>query len=196
MQVSGDGFVAAGQTQGFNVYMRQTVAANTPLLVSISGTAPIATDQNSVAAGADSGSAAGDDSQNPSVNSRADSAGAAATASATAMPARLDSLKWVLVAGFGALFALGLIYLWQRPAMAVAAAGPAGYSPATVSATPSAAVQGTVAEVNREVRGSLDELKDILFRLELRRQAGTITDEDYARDRDRIEKTLRDLVKG
>ena len=196
MQVSGDGFVAAGQTQGFNVYMRQTVAANTPLLVSISGTAPVAADQNSGAAGADSGSAAGDDSQNPSVNSRADSAGAAATASATAMPARLDSLKWVLVAGFGALFALGLIYLWQRPAMAVAAAGPAGYSPATVSASPSAAVQGTVAEVNREVRGSLDELKDILFRLELRRQAGTISDEDYARDRDRIEKTLRDLVKG
>ena len=199
MQVSGDGFVAAGQTQGFNVYMRQTVAANTPLLVSISGTAPIARDQNGGAASADSGSAAGDDSQNPSVNSRADSAGAAATASATAMPARLDSLKWVLVAGFGALFALGLIYLWQRPAMAVAAAGPANYSPAATSTSSPASptvVQTTVAEVNREVRGSLDELKDILFRLELRRQAGTITDEDYARDRDRIEKTLRDLVKG
>ena len=54
----------------------------------------------------------------------------------------------------------------------------------------------TVADVNREVRGSLDELKDVLFRLELRRQAGTISEEDYARERDRIEKTLRDLVKG
>jgi hypothetical protein len=59
-----------------------------------------------------------------------------------------------------------------------------------------AAGQATVADVNREVRGSLDELKDILFRLELRRQAGTISDEDYARDRERVEKTLRDLVKG
>ena len=53
-----------------------------------------------------------------------------------------------------------------------------------------------VADVNREVRGSLDELKDVLFRLELRRQAGTISEEDYAREHARVETTLRDLVKG
>lgn len=190
MQISGDGFAAAGQTQGFNVYMRETVAANTPLTVSISGTAPIATDGG---AGASSGASAGDDSQNPSVNSRADSGGAPGAATATAMPARLDSLKWVLVAGFGALFALGLIYLWQRPAMAAADVAVAASGPVQ----PAAAVQsGAIADVNREVRGSLDELKDVLFRLELRRQAGTVNEEDYARERDRIEKTLRDLVKG
>ena len=50
--------------------------------------------------------------------------------------------------------------------------------------------------LNREVRGSLDELKDILFRLELRRQAGTITEDDYAREHARMQKLLRDLVKG
>ena len=43
---------------------------------------------------------------------------------------------------------------------------------------------------------NLEELKDTLFRLELRRQAGTITDEDYARERARIEASLRDLVRG
>ena len=190
MQISGDGFAAAGQTQGFNVYMRETVAANTPLTVSISGTAPIATDGG---AGASSGASAGDDSQNPSVNSRADSGSAAGAATATAMPARLDSLKWVLVAGFGALFALGLIYLWQRPAMAVAGAAVPASGPVE---RPPAGQVTTVADVNREVRGSLDELKDVLFRLELRRQAGTVNEEDYTRERDRIEKKLRDLVKG
>jgi hypothetical protein len=190
MQISGDGFAAAGQTQGFNVYMRETVAANTPLTVSISGTAPIATDGGS---GASAGAPAGDDSQNPSVNSRADSGGGPGAATATAMPARLDSLKWVLVAGFGALFALGLIYLWQRPAMAAAGSAIPASGPIVGAATPQAS---TVADVNREVRGSLDELKDVLFRLELRRQAGTVNEEDYARERDRIEKTLRDLVKG
>ena len=41
VQVSGDGFAPAGQTQGFNVYMRENVAANTPLTVSVSGTAPL-----------------------------------------------------------------------------------------------------------------------------------------------------------
>jgi len=35
-----------------------------------------------------------------------------------------------------------------------------------------------------------------LFRLELRREAGTITEEDYARERDRVKKVLHDLVKG
>jgi hypothetical protein len=43
---------------------------------------------------------------------------------------------------------------------------------------------------------SLDALKDQLFRLELRRQAGTIGDEEYARERAKAEQVLRDLVRG
>ena len=43
---------------------------------------------------------------------------------------------------------------------------------------------------------SLDGLKDRLFRLELRRQAGTISEEDYARERSRTEQILRELVRG
>jgi hypothetical protein len=50
--------------------------------------------------------------------------------------------------------------------------------------------------VDREVGASLDELKDRLFRLELRHQAGTISDTDYAEQRARAEKILRDLVRG
>jgi hypothetical protein len=53
-----------------------------------------------------------------------------------------------------------------------------------------------MADVEREARGSLDELKEQIFRLELRRQAGTISEDDYARQREQIEKTLRDLVRG
>jgi hypothetical protein len=51
-------------------------------------------------------------------------------------------------------------------------------------------------QVNREVGQSLDALKDNLFKLELRRQAGTISEEDYARERARTEKILRDLLRG
>jgi hypothetical protein len=43
---------------------------------------------------------------------------------------------------------------------------------------------------------SLDYLKEQLFRLELRHQAGTISDEEYASERARAEKVLRDLVRG
>jgi len=62
--------------------------------------------------------------------------------------------------------------------------------------TPAAAPATTVAAVNQQVSSSLDSLKDSIFRLELRRQAGTISEEDYARERAQMEKLLRDLVRG
>jgi len=214
VQVTGGGFSPAGTEQGFSVYMRDTVAANTPIALSISGTAPPPQQQDSGApdsGGANAGAAGGDDSQNPSVNSRADSGAAAPVASVTTLPARLDSLKWILVAGFAAIFVLGALYVWRQPQTMVASAGdnvempvptpsnaPAPQpqrAPVPTSAAPAASA-GIAAGIDREVRGSLDELKDTLFRLELRREAGTISEEDYVRERERVQKTLRDLVRG
>jgi hypothetical protein len=43
---------------------------------------------------------------------------------------------------------------------------------------------------------SLDALKDQLFRLELRHQAGTIGEEEYLRERAKAEQVLRELVRG
>src|SRR6266849_2252117 len=40
MQVSGDGFAAAGQEQGMNLYLRQDVPAGSLVAVNVSGTAP------------------------------------------------------------------------------------------------------------------------------------------------------------
>ena len=56
--------------------------------------------------------------------------------------------------------------------------------------------EGGKAEVDAAVSSSLDSLKDQIFRLELRRQAGTISEEEYAQERARAEKVLRDLVRG
>jgi hypothetical protein len=53
-----------------------------------------------------------------------------------------------------------------------------------------------LADVDAAVGTSLDALKDTLFRLELRRQAGTITEAEYNQERARAEKVLRDLVRG
>jgi hypothetical protein len=112
-----------------------------------------------------------------------------------------------LVAGFAALFLLGVIFLWRRPAAAtVPAAAANAIAPqkgrdrqrdsASIPENRSAAPAQTVAEVEREVSHSLDELKEKLFRLELRRQAGTISEEEYEREHQRTEKILRDFVKG
>ncbi len=206
--VTGDGFAPAGQEKGFNANMREAVAANTPLIVKVSGTAPMQSSSQGGGAsgGMPSGGAAGSaGSQDPSVNSRAEAGGDAATATATTIPARLDSLKWILVGGFAAIFALGFVYLLRRPQVVAATAGsgvaadayetPAPKRAAKAS-SPSASAATVAAEVDREVRGSLDELKDSLFRLELRRQAGTISEEDYARERERVDATLRNLVRG
>jgi hypothetical protein len=212
--VTGDGFAPAGQEQGFNAYMRESVAANTPLIVKVSGTAPMQSSSQGGGAGGGGGSGGGmptrgagsAGSQDPSVNSRAEAGGDAATATATTIPARLDSLKWILVGGFAAIFALGFVYLLRRPQVAPVTVGgtmapdayevPSPKRAAKSSLTASASAATVAAEVDREVRGSLDELKDSLFRLELRRQAGTISEEDYARERERIDATLRNLVRG
>lgn len=222
VQVSAEGFSPAGTDQGYNVYLRDNVPANSPISVLISGTAPPQPQQSSSGGGPDAGGAPADNSQNPSVNSRLDQSGAEApTATATTMPARLDSLKWVLVAGFAAIFALGLVFLWRRPEFAGSAAvaaptaveavaPPAKKSAARESrpnrtAEPPAAapaafsapsVAPSASSVERSVEISLDQLKDSLFRLELRHQAGTISDAEYASDRQRIENHLRDLLRG
>jgi len=209
VQVTAGGFSPAGTEQGFSVYMRDTMAANTPIAVSVSGTAPPPQQQDSGtpdSGGGNAGAAGGDDSQNPSVNSRADTGAAAPVASVTTLPARLDSLKWILVAGFAAIFVLGALYVWRQPQTAIAGgAGDAVDIPVAPKAAPAPKTRAisarpvtadVVAGLDREVRGSLDELKDTLFRLELRREAGTISEEDYARERERVQKTLRHLVRG
>lgn len=180
VQVSGTGLSPAGTEQGFSVYMLQSVAANTPFTVAISGTAPPPAQQG-----------AGDESQEGA------SGQAPPTATATTLPARLDSLKWTIAAGFAAIFALGLIFLLRRPELVTDAGVVA------VPATPGSRRKrnrskpaDAVAEVNHKVHGSLDELKESLFKLELRRQAGTIAEEDYGREHARMQKLLRDLVKG
>ncbi|HEY6904760.1 MAG TPA: hypothetical protein VI216_10675 [Candidatus Acidoferrales bacterium] len=184
---TGAGFAPGGEAQGFSVYMRDSVAANTPIAVSVSGTAPPPAPDN----GGSTNAANGSDSQNPSVNSHADSGEETPVASITTLPARLDSLKWILVGGFAALFTLGLIYVLRRPEAAVVAA------PNEMAAPPAPAAHGkSSSNVDHEVRGSLDQLKDTLLRLELRREAGTIAEDEYVRERDRVQKTLRDLVKG
>jgi hypothetical protein len=93
--------------------------------------------------------------------------------------------------------------LARKPVVAVAGGGTAEIAKplATPSkkATPQAPAQAAppaLADVDAAVGVSLDSLKDQMFRLELRRQAGTISEEEYARERARAEKVLRDLVRG
>jgi hypothetical protein len=191
MQVSGEGLEPGGQEQGMNIYGREGVPANTVLAVSVSGTAP----PQSANGGGDSG---GQDGQTGGP--------VAGPVTVTQIPGRLDVLKWPLIGGFVVLFALGAIFLARKPVVAVAggATPEIGTSTGATRArkSPSQAPSGdsepaaAMSEIDSAVGVSLDSLKDQIFRLELRRQAGTISEEEYARERARAEKVLRDLVRG
>jgi len=166
MQISGADLRPAGNEQGYNVFARQTVPAGGAVDVAVSGTAPPPSE------GAASEQA-----------SQADSGARVQT-----LPGRLQDLRWVLVGGFAALFALGAVFLWRKPRQRHVAVGVAG-------APSQPAVSQAVERIAGEARQNLDQLKDALFRLEIRRQAGMITEQEYGAERARIEGTLRDLVK-
>jgi hypothetical protein len=178
LQVSGDGLESGGQEQGMSVYGRENVPANNTMAVNVSGTAPPL--QN---AGSDAGGGGGRDAP--------EAQGAAPTINVQSVPGRLDVLKWPLIAGFVGIFALGAMLLARKPVAVVAGDVPATKTPSNSGKRPPA-----LSQVDAAVGTSLDALKDQLFRLELRRQAGTISEEEYARERARAEQVLRDLVRG
>jgi hypothetical protein len=202
MQVSGDQFAAAGQEQGMNLYLRQDVPAGTLVAVNVSGTAPSGNGGRATDAGPQ-----GRDAQ----NAGAESGGV----EVQAVPSRLDSMKWPLLSGFAVVFGV-LAYLLSRKTVvavvggeiateAVPAAKPAKKTkaqpaPGSGSSAPVAKAPSngpsSLSEVDAAIGTSLDALKESLFRLELRHQAGTISEEEYARERAKAEKILRDLVRG
>jgi hypothetical protein len=197
VQVTGDGLQSNGQEQGMSLYSRDALAANSILSVSVSGTAPAPSGNESASADSDAG---------PQNREAQQGSGPSAGAAIQVVPGRLDVLKWPIVGGFLCMFALLAILLARRPVVAVAG-GPSDGVPPSSPANPSkkaasasVAIAETpnanLAEVDAAVGTSLDALKDTLFRLELRRQAGTISEAEYNQDRARAEKVLRDLVRG
>ncbi len=192
--VTGDGLTPAGQEQGMTVFTHDPLPAKGILSVSLSGVA------TAPPQGADQGPA-------QEGNSRQDQG-----PEVIAAPSRLNDFKWYLFAGLAALFAMGALLLSRK--QVVVAGGPEDEDVAPPSSNPvKSAGSGkpkktavvTVApvtpasvaqQVDEHVAVSMDSLKEQIFRLELRRQAGTISEEDYAREKAKFDQLLRDLVQG
>jgi hypothetical protein len=198
MQVSGDGLAAGGQEQGMNLYGREDVPAGTFVAVNVSGTAP----PPDAGGGAEQGQQGRDAQQG-------DGAGGVPIQQ---VPGRLEALKLPLIVGFVVVFGLLAILLWRKPVVAYAgptapeenesAPKPKGTNAivasraSTATATVPTNGAASLADVDAAIGTSLDALKERLFRLELRHQAGTISEQEYAQERARAEKVLRDLVRG
>jgi hypothetical protein len=201
VQITGDGLAPEGQKQGLSLYGREDVPAQTLVSVTVSGR------------GADQGQRGRNTQQ----------AGGSGGVTIQQVPGRLDVLKWPLIIGFVSLIALGAVLLKRKPETIlvgpalvdeevpapkpkrVKLAAPASTpvvsaSVATAPAPPAAKARSngsaSLAEVDAGIGTSLGALKERLFRLELRHQAGNITETEYAQERARAEKVLRDLVRG
>ncbi|HLK05876.1 MAG TPA: hypothetical protein VKT53_15665 [Candidatus Acidoferrum sp.] len=197
--LAGDQLNSAGQEQGMNLF-EHTIAAGTPsFTVKLSGTAP-----------APQEAAAGNEAQGTNSRQGGDENGSSGGGiPIQVVPGRLDSLKWPVVAILLAGFGFGG-YLLSKKSVVVAATdgtvaatgAPAGKSAkskvetATTAPVAPPAQAPTLAALDQQAATSLDGLKELIFKLELRRQAGTISEEDYAAERARAEKILRDLVRG
>jgi hypothetical protein len=185
MTITGDGLQLGGQDQGMNIYGLENVAAGAIVAVNVSGTAPPPSQE------------ANGGGETPKEAADARSSESTGSATVQQVPGRLDVLKYPLLGGFAVMFLLGAIWLARKPVAVTAPAAasrgasvlaPGVYAPPSVSAA--------LSRVDVEVGNSLDALKETLFRLELRHQAGTISEEDYATERAKAEKILRDLVRG
>jgi hypothetical protein len=179
--LGGDNLQTAGQEQGMNLFEHAFTGGPAPFTVSLSGTAPPLD--------------AGGGSETQGANGRQ---GREETGTPIqVVPGRLDALKWpvlgILVIGFAAGG-----YLLSRKSVVVGASGEAALqaSAPAKSATAAKPEAQSLAALDKETAMSLDGLKDLIFKLELRRQAGTISEAEYAAERARAEKILRDLVRG
>ncbi len=187
MQVASAGFNAAGTEQGYNVFSKESLKAGSGFDVTVSGTAPPPAEASA-------------SSSPDQVNGR--DSGPETTIETA--PARLDDEKWILLGGLAAIFAVGVGLLLRKPVPQIESApapppapkGRKAQRAAQAKAAQAAPAPPPVERVTQEVNSNLDSLKDTLLRLELRRQAGTITDAEYALERGRAEQLLRDLVQG
>jgi hypothetical protein len=180
--LTGDGISAAGQEQGMNVFLHDALAAKGSLAVSVSGVG------SPQAAGAADGQG---QQQGQEGNSRTQGQ------QVDLAPPRIDDYKWPLLFGLVAIFALGAILLSRKQVVMVPAADSEGATPAqSKKAAKAAKQQAGVDAVKESINANLDSLKEEVFRLELRKQAGTISEEDYAREKSRVDNLLRDLVRG
>ncbi|HKV64394.1 MAG TPA: hypothetical protein VJO16_20980 [Candidatus Acidoferrum sp.] len=218
VQISGEGLAPGGQEQGMNLYGRQDVPAGTIVAVNVSGTAS----PPEANAAAEQGQQ-GRDAQQSGAESGGVSIQQVPGRLNDIAPTWV--IAGVFIVAFGILGfllwgkkvavapaegsehandAFGPRQKKVKPSIAPAVPPIDSASPVTpqaVAPVPAAPVtptngESTLAEVDAAIGTSLDALKERLFRLELRHQAGTISEAEYAQERARAEKVLRDLVRG
>src|SRR5579859_3468035 len=198
--IAGDQLNSAGQEQGMNLFEHTIAAGATSFTVKLSGTAPPPQEASN----------GGGDPQSVNGRQGGEEAGSGGGVPIQIVPGRLDSMKWPVFGILAIGFAIGGYLLSQKTVVVAAGSGEAAVGSAPKAKLKSGAAareeiaqansasdpSNSLAALDQQAAISLDGLKDLIFKLELRRQAGTISEADYAAERARAEQILRDLVRG
>lgn len=112
-------------------------------------------------------------------------------------PDPLEKYRWYILGGFGAVLAVGALYIAKRsPAQTVPARGRSDQDDETVE-LPRPSVR-TSAERSSPPRTSgilLEALKEELFQLEVERQQGKISQQEYEKHKAALDQTLQRAIK-
>jgi hypothetical protein len=188
--VAGDQLNAAGQEQGMNLFEHTLAAGASAFTVKLSGTAP--PPQESAPSG---------DAQQSANSRQGGEENQGGGVPIQVVPGRLDSMMLPVILILVIGFIIGGYLLSQKKIVVAGGDGghvdvPAASAKLNKTAKTPEVTAPTMAAIDQQAATSLDSLKELIFKLELRKQAGTISDEEYAAERARAEKILRDLVRG
>lgn len=164
VQVSSDGFSPVGSEQGFDLYARQSVPAEAPLAISISGEP-----------------AAASNGENSSASSQ--------EAAISTLPLRHRKLVWIVGGAVAVLLLVGTLFFWRGSTAQPNLPDSASEKQKEHQKERAAGTVPTGLEEN------LDRVKREFLQLKRDRQGGTISDEDYARERERAEQALREILR-
>lgn len=101
-------------------------------------------------------------------------------------PDPMDQYRWWLLGGFGIVLAGGAVYITRKSPRETTSAGVVTSAQASVATAPNTGPPSGAL---------LDALKDELFQLELERQRGQISDQEYATTKAALDQTLARAIK-
>jgi hypothetical protein len=169
VQLLSDGFSPVGSENGFDIYARPSIPADTELAISVSGVPTGATQ-------ADGGtpSASGGD--------------------VSTLPGRHQNVIWFVGAGVALLLAVATALFWREsPSHANEV------NARTAKKHGAAPVRGNVRRSTERpdqpnLEQDLDDIKQRLLELKLGHDAGELTEQEYVRERQRVERALHEIL--
>jgi Carboxypeptidase regulatory-like domain len=169
VQLLGDGFSPVGSENGFDVYARPSIPADTELAISVSGLPTAATQADGATPSASSGDV-------------------------STLPGRHQNVIWFVGAGVALLLAVATAFFW-RESSPQANEVDARTAKKRDGATARGNVRrSTVPCDEPDLEQDLDKIKQRLLELKLGHDAGALTEQEYARERQRVERALHEIL--